>query len=300
MSTQARAETRAPLARAGLQRRPATHYLGRAGLYVLAVFLGITFLVPYLWGLGTSLKTPLETTAIPPTWVPQAPQWQNYVFVTQVTPFLTFARNTVFLTAVNIVGEVVVGAAVAYGFSRFRFRGREVLFVILLSRMMLPREVTIIPQYLLFNQLGWLDTYWPLIVPHWLAGSSFGVFLLRQFFLTIPREYDDAARVDGASSVQIFWRVLLPLAKPALASLAIFAFIGNWNMLWEPLIYLNTTEKLTLAVGLTWFQTTQIGNMPKTHLLLAYSILMTAPVIAVFFAAQRYFIQGVVMTGIKG
>jgi ABC-type glycerol-3-phosphate transport system permease component len=282
------------------RRRPLAAHAGRAALYALAIALGALFLIPYLWALGSSLKTPLEMTTIPPTWLPGAPQWRNYLFVTQVTPFLTFARNTVFLTLVNIVGEVLVGAAVAYGFARFRFRGRDVLFLILLSRMMLPREVTIIPQYLLFHALGWLDTYWPLIVPHWLAGSSFGVFLLRQFFLTIPREYDDAARVDGASSVQIFWRVLLPLAKPALASLAIFAFIGNWNMLWEPLIYLNTTEKLTLAVGLTWFQTTQIGNMPKTHLMLAYSIMMTAPVIAVFFAAQRYFIQGIVLSGLKG
>ena len=282
------------------RRRSALQAVGRGALYLLAILGGVMFLVPYLWGLGTSLKTPLETTAIPPTWLPKDPQWQNYVFVATVTPFLTFARNTIFLTLVNIVGEVVIGAAVAYGFSRFRFRGREVLFVVLLSRMMLPREVTIIPQYLLFNQLGWLDTYWPLIVPHWLAGSSFGVFLLRQFFLTIPREYDDAARVDGANSFHIFWRVLLPLAKPALASLAIFAFIGNWNMLWEPLIYLNTTEKMTLAVGLTWFQTFQLGNSPKTHLMMAYSIMITLPVIVVFFTAQRYFIQGIVLSGLKG
>lgn len=287
-----------PAARAG--RRAVTYYLGRAALYFLAVLLGVTFLVPYLWGLGTSLKTPFETTAIPPTWLPKVPQWGNYVLVSQLTPFLTFFRNTVFLTAVNIVGEVIIGAAVAYGFSRFKFRGRDVLFMVLLSRMMLPREVTIIPQYLLFNQLGWLDTYWPLIVPHWLAGSSFGVFLMRQFFLTIPREYDDAARVDGANSFQIFWQVLLPLAKPALAALAIFAFIGNWNMLWEPLIYLNTTEKMTLAVGLTWFQTFQLGNSPKTHLMMAYSIMITLPVIVVFFTAQRYFIQGIVLSGLKG
>jgi multiple sugar transport system permease protein len=285
---------------AAARRRPLAALAGRGALYALAIALGAMFLLPYLWALGSSLKTPLEMTTIPPTWVPRTPQWRNYLFVMEITPFLTFARNTVFLTLVNILGEVVVGAAVAYGFARFRFRGRNVLFLILLSRMMLPREVTIIPQYLLFNSLGWLDTYWPLIVPHWLAGSSFGVFLLRQFFLTIPREYDDAARVDGANSVQIFWSVLLPLAKPALASMAIFAFIGNWNMLWEPMIYLNTTEKLTLAVGLTWFQTTQIGNMPKTHLMLAYSIMMTAPVVVVFFAAQRYFIQGIVLSGLKG
>ena len=289
------------LERAAVQpRRTVGYVLGRVALYALAIVLGVTFLVPYLWGVGTSLKTPFETTAIPPTWLPKVPQWQNYVFVATVTPFLTFVRNTVFLTAVNIVGEVVIGAAVAYGFARFKFRGRNVLFIILLSRMMLPREVTIIPQYLLFNQIGWLDTYWPLIVPHWLAGSSFGVFLLRQFFLTIPREYDDAARVDGANSFQIFWQVLLPLAKPALASLAIFAFIGNWNMLWEPLIYLTSTDKFTLAVGLTWFQNFQIGNSPRTHLLMAYSIMITLPVVLVFFAAQRYVIQGIVLSGLKG
>src|SRR6266508_5007098 len=231
---------RAAVAPAATAReRSAWRLLGRAGLYAVAVACGLLFMTPYLWGLGTSLKMPFETTQVPPTWLPKVPQWSNYAFVVTAIPFLTFARNTVFLTAVNIVGELVVGSAVAYGFARFRFRGRNVLFLLLLSRMMLPREVTIIPQYLLFHQVGWLDTYWPLIVPHWLAGSSFGVFLLRQFFLTIPREFDDAARVDGANSFQIFWRVLLPLAKPALASLAIFAFIGNWNMLWEPLIYLS-------------------------------------------------------------
>jgi multiple sugar transport system permease protein len=243
---------------------------------------------------------PFETTQVPPTWLPKVPQWSNYAFVVTVIPFVTFFRNTVLLTAVNIVGELVVGSAVAYGFSRFRFRGRNVLFLLLLSRMMLPREVTIIPQYLMFHQIGWLDTYWPLIVPHWLAGSSFGVFLLRQFFLTIPREFDDAARVDGASSFRIFWNILLPLAKPALASLAIFSFIGNWNMLWEPLIYLSSTEKFTLSIGLTWFQNYQIGSSPKTQLMMAFSILMTAPVIVVFFAAQRYFIQGIVLSGLKG
>ena len=290
----------ATLAGATARRRVRSSALGRAGLYALAIGLGVLLLVPYAWGLGTSLKTAFETTAVPPTWLPKTPQWQNYPYVMQVTPFVAFTRNTILLTLVNIVGELLVGSAVAYGFSRFTFRGRNVLFIVLLSRMMLPREVTIIPQYLLFNRLGWLDTYLPLIVPHWLAGSSFGVFLLRQFFMTIPREYDDAARVDGANSFHIFWHVLLPLAKPALASLAIFAFIGNWNMLWEPLIYLNTTEKMTLAVGLTWFQTLALGNSPKTHLMMAYSTMMTLPVIVVFFAAQRYFIQGIVLSGLKG
>ena len=239
-------------------------------------------------------------TRLPPTWLPQSPQWVNYWTVVTVTPFLTFTRNTVFLTAVNIVGDILSSAAVAYGFARFRFRGRDVLFLLLLSRMMLPREVTIIPQYVLFNTFGWLDTYWPLIVPHWLAASSFGVFLLRQFFLTIPREFDEAAVIDGANSFQVFWRIILPLSMPGLAALAIFGFIGNWNAFWEPLIYLNSQDKLPLAVGLTWFQSTSFGNLPKQHLLLAYALLMTLPVIVVFFAAQRYFIQGIVLTGLKG
>lgn len=282
------------------RQRP-TVLLGRGVLYALAVGFGVLFMVPFLWGLGTSLKTPFETTAIPPTWLPEAPQWRNYLTVVTILPFTTYLRNTVGFTAANIVGELISDSAVAYGFSRFRFRGRDVLFLVLLSKMMLPREVTIIPQYVLFNYVGWLDTYWPLIVPHALAGNAFSVFLLRQFFMTIPMEYDDAARVDGASSVQIFWRVLLPLAKPALAAVAVFAFIGNWNALWEPLIFLSSESKLPLSVGLVVFQSgSGLGNLPKTHLLLAYAMLMTLPVIAIFFAAQRYFIQGVVLSGLKG
>lgn len=275
--------------------------LARALLCALAVGLSAMFMTPFLWALSGSLKTPFETTAIPPAWLPASPQWVNYRTIVTVIPFMTFARNTFVLTGANMVAEVISVSAVAYGFARFRFPGRDVLFLLLLSKMMLPREVTIIPQYVLFNYLGWLDTYFPLIVPHALAGSSFGVFLLRQFFLTIPHELDDAARVDGASSVRIFWNVILPLAKPALAAVAIFAFIGNWNSFWEPLIYLNTESKLPLSVGLTIFQAGgAVGNLPKTHLLLAYTVLMTLPVLVVFFGAQRYFIQGVVLSGLKG
>lgn len=269
-------------------------------LYVLTIGLGIAFLIPFFWAVMGSLKTPFESTAIPPTWFPESPQWSNYWTVMTVTPFMTFLRNTVFLTAVNIAGDLLSSAAVAYGFARFRFRGRNLLFLLLLSRMMLPREVTVIPQYWLFSKIGWIDTFYPLIVPQWFAANSFGVFLLRQFFLTIPRDYEDAARVDGAGSIEIFRRIILPLSIPALVALAIFDFIYNWTSFFEPLIYLSSESKLTLAVGLTWFQTSGLGNMPRQPYLLAYSLLMTLPLIAIFFLAQRYFIRGIVMSGIKG
>lgn len=274
--------------------------LQRGLLYLLAITLGAAFMVPFVWSLLSSFKTPFESTAIPPTWLPKSFQLGNYRAILRETPFPTFLRNTIFLTAANIAGDVLSSAAVAYGFARFRFPGRNLLFMLLLSRMMLPREITVIPQYWLFSKIGWLDTFYPLIVPQWFAANSFGVFLLRQFFLTIPRDYDDAARLDGAGSFEIFWRIVLPLAVPALVALAIFDFIYNWTSFFEPLIYLNSENKLTLAVGLTWFQTIGLGNMPKQPLLLAYSLMMTAPIIAVFFFAQRYFIRGIVMTGMKG
>ena len=278
---------------------PIGRALGRSVLYLLAIGFSLVFMIPFFWALSTSLKTPLETTIIPPTLLPEIPQWKNYVLVTQLTPFLFFVRNSVFLTLVNVIFGTFASATVAYGFARFRFPGRNLLFLLLLSRLMLPGEVTLIPQYVLFHYLGWLDTYLPLIVPHLLGGTAFGVFLMRQFFLTIPRDFDDAAKVDGANSLQIFWDVVVPLSKPALAALAIFGFIGTWNDFFGPLIYLNTEEKMTLAVGLTWFQAVGF-NFPKTGLLLAYALMMTLPIIVVFFCAQRYFIQGVVLSGIKG
>jgi ABC-type glycerol-3-phosphate transport system permease component len=275
--------------------------LRRVPLYLVVLAPALMFVVPFLMAITTSLKTPFETTAFPPTWLPEEPQWLNYPKVISVVPFVRWTANTVFLTSTNVLLELASASAVAYGFSRFRFPGRDVVFLLLLSRMMLPREVTTIPQYLLFSKLDWIDTYLPLVVPHALAGSAFAVFLLRQFFLTIPHDYDDAALVDGASSVQVFWHIILPLARPAIATIAIFSFFGNWQSLWEPLIYLNTHEKLTLAVGLTYFQGSSFaGNVPMTQYLVAYALMITAPAIVVFFCAQRYFIQGVVLTGLKG
>lgn len=273
--------------------------LRRALAYLAVVALAVAFVIPFVWSIGTSLKTPIETTQIPPTLFPAVPQWSNYALVLSVVPMAQFAANTVLLTAINVVGQTLTGSLVAYGFARFRFHGRNVLFLLLLSTIMLPREVLVIPQYVLYSRLHWIDTYWPMIVPHWLGGGAFIVFLLRQFFLTIPRDYDDAAYCDGASPLQILFQIIYPLSRPAMITVALFSFMGNWNDLWTPLIYLSTPSKFTLALGLTWFQATGF-NFPKTELLLAYSLLMTTPIIILFFLLQRYFIQGIVLTGIKG
>lgn len=290
---------RSPAAATPRQRHRA-RWLGRTLLYIVTIGIGLVFAGPFFLAVSGSLKTPFEITAVPPTWLPEGLYWENYDAVLTITPFMTFLRNTVFLTVVNIIGGVLSSAVIAYGFARFRFPGRNVLFLLLLSQLMLPREITTIPQYVLFSELGWLDTYWPLTVPNWLAANPFGVFLLRQFFLTIPLDYDDAAKLDGANSFEIFWRIILPLMIPGLTALAIFEFINNWTSFFEPLIYLQSQDKLTLAVGLTWFQATGLGNEPKQAYLLAYSLLMTLPIIVVFFFAQRYFIRGIVVGGIKG
>jgi multiple sugar transport system permease protein len=190
---------------------------------------------------------------------------------------------------------------VAYGFARFRFPSRDALFLLVISTVLLPREVVIIPTFLLFKALGWLDTLLPLIVPSFFGGGAFFIFLLRQFFLTLPRELDEAAKIDGANSFQVLLHVLLPLARPALATAAIFAFLGHWNDFLEPLIYLNSSRNFTVALGLRYFQTLpNEAQEPREQLLMAASLVVTAPVLVIFFAAQRYFVRGIVMSGLKG
>lgn len=284
-------DTRAQLARGA----------GRALIYVIAVVAAMLFMIPFFWTLSSSLKTPGEVFVFPPTWIPTDPRPDNYVQVWQKVPFASFTLNTVTVTVLAMVGQVVSASAVAYGFARFRFRGRNLLFMLVLSTMMIPREVTIIPSFLLFKYVGWLDTLAPLIVPHYFGGGAFFIFLMRQFLMTIPMEFDEAAKMDGATSVDIFFRILLPLAKPAMATIAVFSFLGHWNEFLEPLIYLNTPERYTLALGLRWFQQVPMdASEPREHLLMAASITMTLPCIVLFFAAQKYFVRGIVMSGIKG
>ena len=281
--------------------RPAWVRVDRIVLYGIAIVLVVLLSWPFFWAVSASLKDSIEFSAIPPHWLPTEPRFFNYVAVWQQVPYGRFLMNSLIVTILAMTGQVISCTAVAFGFARFRFPGRDLLFGAALATLMLPREVTIIPQYLIFRQLGWIDTLLPLIVPFWFAGgaSAFTIFLMRQFFMTIPYEYDQAAQIDGASSWWIFWRVILPLAKPALATATIFAFLAHWNDFWGPLIFLNSPRNFTIPLGLRWLQTSDIGQ-PKDNLLMAAAIMATVPIIAVYFCAQRYFVQGLVMTGIKG
>jgi len=270
-------------------------------LYALVIILASVFMIPFLWSLASSLKSPDEIYLFPPKLVPSVPRWANYARVFHYAPFGKFALNTLTVTAFSLLGSLISCTLVAFGLSSFRFPGRDIMFGIVLSTLILPWQVTMIPRYLMFKQLGWLDTLMPLFVPSFFATSAFNVFLLRQFFLTLPRELLDAAHVDGASVPRIYWSIILPLSVPALTTVAIFVFLSSWEDFIGPLIYLQTTDNFTLSLGLRYFQQAPMErNEPREHLLMAASLMMTLPCVLVFFAAQRYFVQGVVMTGLKG
>jgi len=253
------------------------------------------FIFPYLWLVSTSLKPDEELFTFPPSLIPHPVIWNNYPRMLTFLPFTRFFFNTSYVTFMTLAGVLISCSLVAYGFSRLRFPGRDILFVILLSTMMLPYQVTMVPLYITFKMLGWIDTYKPLWVPAFFAWP-FYVFLLRQFFLTIPYELEDAAKIDGCSYFGIYWRIMLPLIKPAIATVAIFTFMGAWNDFIGPLIYLNTTQKLTLALGLQFFRTLYSGEW---SLMMAAATFMTFPVVLLFFFTQKYFIQGIVLSGLK-
>src|SRR5215212_11573313 len=276
-------------------------WLTTSFVYFMTIGLALFFGTPFLWSVLTSLKTPVEVFIFPPQWFPDVPQWRNYVDIFQQAPLGLFFLNSCVMTLLIMVGQLLSASLVAYGFARFRFPGRNWLFVVLLSTLMLPSQVTIIPTFLLFKYLGWLDSLKPMIVPAYFGGGAFAIFLFRQFFLTIPQELDAAAKIDGANSLYIFFRVLAPLAKPVFITMSIFSFLGSWNDFFNPLIYINTVEKFPLALGLTYFQRVAISAGPSTeHLLMAAAMTMTFPCLVLFVILQRYWVQGIVMTGIKG
>lgn len=243
----------------------------------------------------------VEVAAYPPKLFPTVVQWRNYQQVWTAVPFGSWVLNSLLVSVVGTLGAVLSSTVVAFSFARFRYPGRNVLFLIVLSTLMLPVEVTLIPQYLLFRELKWLDTLLPLIVPEFLGGGAFNIFLMRQFLMGIPRDLDEAAYMDGAQSWQILWHIMMPLAKPALATIAVISIINHWNEFLQPLIYLNTVENYTLAVGIRFFQLAGIPNvLTMNHLLLAAAVIMTIPIVILFFMAQNYFVRGIVMSGIKG
>jgi multiple sugar transport system permease protein len=276
---------------------------GRTLLYLIAIGAGIIFMIPFVWTVMSSLKTSSELFLYPPTWLPAKPQPQNYAEVFNLVPFAMWTGNTLIVALISTFGSVLSAALVGYAFARFRFPGRDLLFMITLSTMMLPVEVTLIPLYLLFSKIHWLDSFKPLIVPSFFGGGAFLIFLMRQFIMTLPKDLDEAARIDGASYLRIFWQIIMPLSVPALATAAILTFMGNWNEFLQPFLFLNSKDKYTLAIGIKYFQEVagQADSMEhKEHLLMAASVMMTAPIILLFFVSQRYFVRGIVMSGIKG
>ena len=277
--------------------RPWSRLPRRIGLYLLMTFLGIVFLVPMIWLTSTSLKAQGQVFAYPPVWVPDPVQWVNYAEAMSRAPLLVWLSNTVVITFFALLGTLLTSSLVAFGFARLRFPGRRVLFVLLLSTMMLPDVVTLVPQFILFRSLGWVDTFLPLTVPAFLGGGAFNIFLVRQFYLTIPRDFDEAARIDGASNLRIWWHIMLPLSRPVLIAVGIFSFVYHWNDFLLPLIYLQSEGNKTLALGLRAFISPTDASW---NISMAASMFLVIPVLIVFFVAQRQFIRGVVMTGIQG
>lgn len=279
----------------------------QAVLVFLLLFLGAAAsMLPFVWTFLSSGKDINELYRYPPTWWPVQMRFaDNYAEIFRVVPFARWFFNTVWVTFWSLVGTIVSATVVSYGFARFRFPGRDIFFFITLSTIMLPVEVTLIPTYLLFKNLQWIDTYYPLIVPLWFGGGAFNIFLMRQFMLNIPFDLDEAAKIDGASSWRILWQIITPLCKPAIATMATLGFIAVWNNFLGPLIFLNTEAKYTLAVGMRYFQSAVAGgagavSRPQDHLIMGAAIMMSLPCLILFFVGQKYFVQGIVTTGIKG
>ncbi len=268
--------------------------------YIILGAFGVVFVLPLLWMFSVSLHDLSGVFAQPFRWIPEKLNWSNYEHAVSILPFGRYLLNTVIITACVMVGTLLSSSLVAYGFARLDFRGRNKLFALCISTMMLPGQVTMIPLYVMFAKAGWVDTFLPLIVPAFF-GSPFYIFLLRQFFLTIPREYDEAALLDGASRLRIYWHITLPLARPALATVALFTFIGTWNDFFGPLIYINSPEKATLTLGLNMMKSQIIGTgVTQWHLLMAASLLVMLPNVIIFFLAQKQFIKGIHVGGLKG
>lgn len=272
-------------------------FLGRLMKYLVLVLFSCFFILPWVWMISTSLKSPQELSVYPPVWVPNPLRWDNYVSAFRQAAFSLYFRNTLMIALPSVIGALLANTAVAYGFARIQWPGRDAVFALVLATMILPGFVTFIPLYLVFRNLGWLNTYLPLIVPTF-TGNAFYIFLLRQFLMGLPEELSDAARVDGASEFRTFTQVILPLAKPALAVVALFQFITSWNAYFGPLIYLNDIDRYTISLGIANMQSTY--GFSNFAWIMAATVMSVVPIIVLFFFAQRTFIEGIAMTGLKG
>jgi len=275
----------------------ATRRLQRALAICTMSFGAIFFLLPLFWMVMSSVKTSSEVFAYPPKWFPASIQWGNYATAFEQMHFLTLLKNSALITSMAMLGALISSSMAAYAFARLRFAGRDLWFMVVLATMMLPGYVTMIPVYVIFRLLGWINTLKPLIIPSFLGGGAFYIFLLRQYLMTIPYDLDDAARMDGCSHYRIYWNILMPLARPALGAAAIFLFIGHWNDFFGPLIYLHSQENFTLALGLYRFRG---PYTVEWNYLMAGTLMVAAAPLIIFFVFQRYFIEGMVMSGMKG
>jgi len=266
--------------------------------YAVCLIVAAITVFPFIWMLSTSFKVPTEAITLPPQWIPSPFILDNYtgLFTNALLPFPLFFFNSLKITSLVVVGRLIVCSLGAYGFARLTFPGRDLAFAMLLGSLMVPEVVQVLPLYVAYAKIGWIDTHWPLIIPP-IVANTFGTFLLRQFFMTIPKDLEEAAVIDGANHFQIYWKIMLPLAKPALATLAIFTFMGTWNDFFNPLIYLNSTQNFTLTLGLAFFQGQAATDYTR---LMAGVMVSVIPILLVYSMAQKYFTQGVVMSGIKG
>ncbi len=273
--------------------------MGTIGTYILLIVVALIVVIPFLWMISTSLKTPQEASTYPPSILPAVPQWHNYTDVFNAVPFVTYFLNSVLYVVTITCGQLFCCSLAAFAFARLKFRGRNTLFIVYLATMLIPAAVTLIPSFIMIKTFGWLDTIWAIIVPG-MFGSAFGTFLLRQFMLSIPRELDEAAIIDGASSFRIYWQIMLPLCKPALTVLAVTTIMSVWNEFAWPLVMLQSDNVMPLTLGLSIFTsngTQQFNNVPLN---MAASTMIIAPLIIVFLFAQRYFIRGITLSGLGG
>jgi len=275
--------------------------IGRGVLYAIAIITAVGFMVPFVWAVFSSFKSPGDLTSYPPRLFPRIWHPENYRTVFERVPYARWAWNTLFISVVATFGAVLSSSMVGFSFARFRYPARDIIFMITLSTMMLPGEVTLIPLYIVYAKMKWLDSFKPLTIPAYFGGGAFLIFMMRQFFMTIPLDLDEAARIDGASYLRIYAQIVMPLSVPALATAAVLTFIGNWDNFMGPFIILNSRNKFTLAVGVRYFSSlSDPDGVPTQHLLMASSLMMTVPIIILFFLAQRFFVRGIVMSGIKG
>lgn len=280
-------------------------FLGLTALQIIMTVVLVSFLIPTLWMISSSLKASTEIFVHPVVWIPKDPQWNNYLKIFRILPFGKFVWNTFVVTGLAVLGTIVSSLMVGYSFARLRWPGRSLFFSLMIATMLLPEVITLVPRFILFRNLNemkflglsWLDSFTPLIVPYWMGATALYIFLVVQFFRGIPMELEEAALIDGASRLQILTQILLPLSKPVIATIAVFALIQHYNSFLEPLIYLNSMDKWTLALGIRALNDSNVQNW---ELVFSAGTLMLAPVLVIFVIAQRYFVQGIAMTGFGG